>query len=156
MTLIDDLANSVEAYPTTDVVLEIIELDIPGTDGTFNVGEEARFRVQVTNDGALTMTNVRVKVVAENGTQVKSQSALSQFGPEVLDAGIIDRINAHGGSGVGNLFILQAPPTRKPAGTVLATVTLEEWDADFDHLLASHSRPADTPSVTFDSKVAGD
>lgn len=151
MTIIDDLANSVEAYPTTEVALEIVALDFEGDN--VNVNEEVRFRVKVTNNGALTMTDVRVKVVAENGAEVKNQGALSQFGPSAVDASSIDRINAHGGSEEGGLFVLEAPGSTKPVGTTLATATLEEWNGLFDHLLDSHSRAASTPSVTFESKV---
>ena len=69
-TVLDDITDAVDAYPTTYVTLTIVDID---KDGDYvNTGEEVRFHVKVTNNGPMTMKDVRLKAVAKNGTEVKS------------------------------------------------------------------------------------
>ena len=76
-TVLDDIKDAVEAYPTTYVKLEIVDIEKDGD--IVNTGEEVRFHVKVTNDGPMTMKDVRLKAVAKNGTEVKSGRGRSRF-----------------------------------------------------------------------------
>ena len=154
-TILDEIASAVQAYPATDVELELIDLDLDGAD--VNVREEFRFHVRVTNRGPLTMKDVRLKAVARNGAEVKSGGALEQFGPEAVSANPIETIGGHGGSDEGSaIFIVEAPNRTKPDGTVLVEVTVDSWDAEWTHTLTTHSNASATPMLTFASSVVGD
>jgi hypothetical protein len=43
----DDMLKALEKYPTTDVDLEIVDVDVAGD--ALNAGETASFRVRITN-----------------------------------------------------------------------------------------------------------
>jgi hypothetical protein len=154
-TILDDIADAMVGYPANYVTLEIVDLTLDGD--IVNTGEEGSLRVKVTNNGPLTMKDVRLKAVAKSGTEVKSGGALEQFRTEALSANTIETIGGHGGSDDNSaLFIFEAPNVAKPDGTTLLEVTVEEWNALWDHTLNSHSRPSVTPKVTFKSSVEVD
>ena len=76
---------------------------------------------------------------------------------EAISSNIIETIAGHGGFDDSSaLFIFEAPNGIKPDGTVLVEVTVESWNALWDHTLNSHSRASATPKVTFASAVALD
>jgi hypothetical protein len=153
--ILEQIADAVVAYPSTDVELEIVDISLDGE--TVNTRETGSFRVKVTNRGPLTMKDVRLKAIARNGAEVKSGGAAEQFGPEALSANTIETIAGHGGFDDSSaLFIFEAPNATKPDGTVLVEVTVESWNALWDHTLNSHSRASTTPKVTFASAVALD
>jgi uncharacterized repeat protein (TIGR01451 family) len=153
-TILDDIKDAVEAYPTSYVKLEIV--DIVKDGDIVNTGEEVRFHVRVTNDGPMTMKDVRLKAVAKNGTEVKSGSAAAVFGATALGSTIIDTLGGHGGSNEVSLFVLEAPNVAKPDGTLLVEVTVEEYNLLWDHILIGHSDPTTTPKATFSSSVEVD
>jgi hypothetical protein len=153
-TILDEIASAVQAYPVTDVELELIDLDLDGQD--LNVRELFSFHVRVTNRGPLTMKDVRLKAVAKNGAEVKSGGAAEQFGTEAVSANLIETIAA-GDSDEGTaIFIVEAPNRAKPDGTVLVDVTLHSWNAVWDDLLNTRSDASNTPKLTFASRVVGD
>ena len=154
-TVLDDITDAVNAYPTTYVTLTIVDIE---KDGDFvSTGEEVGFHVKVTNNGPMTMKDVRLKAVAKNGTEVKSFGVLEDFGEEALSSNTIETLNGHGGSDETSAqFILEAPNRIKPDGTVLVEVTVEEYNLLWDHILIGHSDPTTSPKVTFASSVEVD
>src|SRR5262245_21837877 len=65
--------DAMHDYPEQFVVLEIVEVAFPDT--VLNTGEEGTFRVRLTNNGLLDMTDVTLKIRGLNGTLVKSGGA---------------------------------------------------------------------------------
>ena len=150
-TVLDEINDAVVAYPPNYVRLALVNIDRDGTD--VNTGEQVRFNVRVTNDGPMTMKDVRLKAVAKNGTEVKNQGAADVFGPDALGATVIETLSGHGASNEETLFILEAPNGVKPDGTLLVEVTVEEYNLLWDHILIGHSDPTTTPKATFSSSV---
>lgn len=139
MAFFDDMTAALEAYPETNVTIEIVDVVLTGS--ALNVNETATFRVKVTNTGPLNLTGVTVKVAGLNGATVKSGSALAQFGPEFV-SGEFATVAAHGGSQLspGSVFSLKAPASAQAVKT-LVKASLEAWDANLDHILLAHSDP---------------
>jgi hypothetical protein len=140
-----------ETYPVTYVDLEIVDVDTPGD--VLNVGEQAKFRVKVTNRGPLNLTGVTLRVRGQNGATVWSGSAAAPFVEEFITQEL-PRIAAHGGSQltVGSMIVLQAPGEPQALKT-LVTATLEAWDGDMNHIMLAHSKPLDVPEGTYAAKV---
>jgi hypothetical protein len=75
MSVIDDLTTAVETYPKSNVQIQIEDVEFPGD--VLNVDEEGSFKVRVTNNGPLNLTDVTVKLKGLNGAQVRA-------GPPIL------------------------------------------------------------------------
>jgi uncharacterized repeat protein (TIGR01451 family) len=149
-TILDEIADAVEAYPSTDVRLEIIDLDFP--NDALNTGERGSFSVKVTNNGTLTMKNVRLKAVADSGTEVRATED-EDFAPDALAENTIGTIAGGGGSNSTTRFFFEAPNGTKPEGTVLVEVTIDSWDATWDFTLNKRSEASSDPVATFASAV---
>lgn len=156
MGFFNDMKKAVETYPTEFIELDIIDLSFPGS--VLNQGEEGSFKVQVTNRGALNLTDVTVKVKGVNGAQVKTGGAAdtnyrSEF---VTGKSQLEKLNAHGDSEVigGSPMKFKAPGSPQPAGNLLE-VTIQDWDGNLDHIMLAHSDPVDSPKATFNSQVVG-
>jgi hypothetical protein len=151
-SILEQIADAVVAYPSAEVELEIVDISLDGEE--VNTGETGSFRVKVTNRGPLTMKDVRLKAVAKSGARVKSGGAAEQFRDSALSANAIETLAGHGGFDDSSaIFIFEAPNGTKPEGTALVEVTVEEWNALWDHTLNSHSRASTSPKVTFASAV---
>jgi hypothetical protein len=150
MAYFDDMAKALADYPITDVVLEIIEVSIPGA--VLNQGEQGTFRVRVTNNGPLNLTGVTLRIKGHNGATVAGNGAIAPFEAEFVTAELLP-INAHGGSTFTTLQRFKAPGAAQDA-TTLIKATLETWDANFDRILRGHSRPLDVPKGTYAAEVA--
>ncbi len=152
MAYFDDMNAALEAYPLTDVQLEIVDVTFPGS--ALNTGETGTFRVQVTNTGPLNLTGVTVRVTGQNGATVANNSILSPFVSDFITQEL-PTIAAHGGSqlSVGSPLKFKAPAGAQASKT-LVKATLEAWDANLDHILLSHSDPMrDGPKGTYAAQV---
>ena len=151
MPLLDDLVAAVEAYPETYVVLEIVDVNITGN--VLNTGERASFKVKVTNNGPLHLTNVTVRVSGQNGATVKNSGAAAPFEGSFI-SGEFDTIDAHGGSQLNvGTYTFEAPAGAQASKT-LVKATLEDWNGDPDHIFIGHSDPhRDAPKATFAAAV---
>jgi hypothetical protein len=152
MPVLEELATELEEYPATYIDLEFVDVDIPGS--VLNTNEEVQFKLEVHNRGPLTLTNVRLRIRGKNGAKVKGNGAIAQFASETV-TNTIDRIQGHNGNSLQTTeaLFLKAPAGTKPAGTDLVEAFVEEYDADVDHLLVSHTRPSETANGTFESQV---
>lgn len=151
MAFFDDMTAALAAYPVTDVQLEIVDVITPGN--VLNVGEQATFRVRVTNTGPLNLTGVTVRVRGQNGATVANNGAAARFVSEFVTQ-VMPTIFAHGGSQltIGSPLKFKAPAGSQASKT-LVKVTLEAWDADLDHILKAHSDPLDPPQGTYAAAV---
>lgn len=146
-----ELVTAVETYPETFLQIEIIDVDFPGA--ALNTSETGTFAVQVTNTGALHVTNLTVKVQGVNGTLVKNSGAIAPFESEFISAAF-DQVDAHGGvtRHPGSAYSFRAP-ARAQASKNLIKVTLQDWDSDPDHIFIGHSDPLESVKATFASEV---
>ncbi len=157
MAFFDDFSNAVRDYPDANVVVEILNFD-PASGDALNEGEEATFKVRITNNGLLDMSGVTVKVKGEGGATLKrpldlpsqpvkqaaAQAAAVTATPVSWVTELISKpvvlIAASGGVGTTEVFTLKAPPdSTNPQSVNLLTVTLNGWDAALSYLLINKS-----------------
>jgi hypothetical protein len=151
MAFFDDMAAAVEAYPVTDVELEIVEVNFPGS--ALNAGKQGAFRVKVTNRGPLNLTGVTLRIHGQNGATVANNNIPAPFVSEFVTQEL-PTISAQGGEQltVGSPLKFRAPGGTQDAKT-LVKATLEAWDVNLNRILNGHSRPIDLPKGTFAAEV---
>jgi hypothetical protein len=150
MPFFDDMTDAVEAYPETYVDLEIIDVSIPGD--VLNVEEVGFFKVRITNRGPLHLTGVTLRVSGQNGATVRAGLGMP-FVSSFISAEL-PTVDAHGGSQELSLPAFTAPADAQDSKT-LVKATLEDWDADLNHILIGHSDPhRDAPKGTYAAAVA--
>ncbi len=136
---INDFKNAVDAYENTNVDTRIVDLVFPGK--VINVGDEFKFKVQVTNQGQLDMKNVRVRVI---GTAYADVATLrGQWGNEALSLKF--SLDANNSSTDESPTIYKTEEFRglakKTTGgvKVIVKAKIDSWDASLDHILIDHS-----------------
>ena len=151
MVTITDIDTAIRTYPETNMALEIIELDIPGTQ--LNTTDTATFRVRVTNTGPLVVTGVTLKVQGQNGATVANNGAAAPFVSEFVTQEL-PTIGAHGGTAitVGSPLKFKAPG-RPQSARDLVKVTLQDWRTDFQHLFDAHTGPVAAVEATYNDDV---
>ena len=151
MGVIEDLDAQIATYPETYVVLDIVEVDFP--DEVLNVNEVGTFRVQVTNNGPMNLTDVTVKVKGLNGVLVKTGLVQDPGFREDFEIGVPD-ILGDGGSQVTQGGVLHFKAPSEPLDSQpLFKVTLDTWNATFDRILNAHTHPLDTVKATYEDEV---
>ncbi len=156
MTFFQDMTQAVESYPADHLELEIFDVSFDGN--ALNANEEGSFRVRVYNRGPLILKDVTVKVRGVNGALVKTGGAADQTWRSefVTGAHQLEQVNAHNGNNPqvveGSPMQFKAPSSRQ-ARQDLIEVTIEDWDANLDHILIAHSDPVDVPKGTYARRV---
>jgi hypothetical protein len=166
MAFFDDMTAALAIYPVDDVLLEIVDFVTPAPGTVLNVGEEATFKVKVTNTGPLNLTGVTLRIKGQHGATLKRPLVVvtprasrvapaisaSQFVDELVSAAL-PTIFGHGGSQTSDTFTLKAPDAPQ-ASQQLIKATLEAWDANTDHIMNGHSDPLpDAPKGTYSTEV---
>jgi len=153
-----DFRLAMDDYPEEFVTLEIVQVEFPGS--FINQGEEGNFMVQLTNNGALDMTDVTLKVQGLSGTLVKTGGAADfDFRQDLTITMESDTIAGGGGVSLTNGSKLKflAPPGTKPAGTQLLKATIFNWNGSLSRLLNVHShREEIAPTGTYSNQVVGE
>jgi|SoiMethySBSTD1v2_1073268.scaffolds.fasta_scaffold02193_23 hypothetical protein len=151
MGFFDDMTDALKTYPETDVKLEIVEVDFP--DQALNTAETATFRVQVSNNGPLELTNVTLRIKGLNGATVANNGAAAPFVSEFVTQEL-PTIAGHNGveKTVGSPLKFKAPGSAQPARN-LVSATLEGWNANLNHILIGHSDPLESVKATFATEV---
>jgi hypothetical protein len=156
MAFFQNMIDEIEHYPAGNVKLEIVDVEIPGT--ALNEGERGFFRVRVTNNGSLDLTNVTLRIHGQNGTLVKSIGATSplveDFISPVLATVSSGSSEVSPGTTGGFKFEFQAPGEAQGSSTLIKA-TLENWDASLDHILKDRSNGGPTPRAVFAAEVVG-
>ena len=148
MSVFDQMVTDLEAYPEANVVLEVV--DVSFDEDVLNEGETAFFKVRVTNNGPLTLSDVKLLVEGRNGATVRPGLGVD-FGPSFV-SDELPTINGHGGSQELSLPAFLAPDDAQESKT-LVKVTLDAWNANLDHILIGHSDPVELPKGTFATEV---
>jgi len=150
MSSFDEILDDFVAYPRNNVVLEFIDVD-PDAGSAINEGEIVSFRVKVTNNGQLNLTNVKLKVVGENGATVRSAFFLP-FEPDFV-TGDLDPISADGGSTIFQQPAFQAP-AREQESKTLVSVHIHDYKADLGSLLENKGGRRPEAKGEFAAEVA--
>lgn len=138
MTVLRDIANAMDTYPTDEVLVSITDFVVhDGTGPNINVGETFKFKVQVENTGHVNMTGVSVHVFGLNGARI-SQSPTTGFTTGTLTVG---SLNVNGGGSQKTAYLYLEPPgVAKPAGTQLIEAHFAAWTGgNFDHYFSTHT-----------------
>jgi hypothetical protein len=154
-TFFNDFLAAMHDYPEQYVTLEIVEVDFP--NDALNTSEEGSFRVRLTNNGLLDMTDVSLKVRGLAGTLVKTGGAADFDYRQELTIDM-DSDTIVGGGGVsltqGSKLRFKAPASAKPAGTQLFKATISSWNGTLVRLLNGHSHAEDlAPAGTYSNQV---
>jgi hypothetical protein len=169
MGFFDDMTAAVASYPVDDVLIQIVDFTFP--DAVLNVGEEATFKVKVTNTGPLNLTNVTVRVKGLHGAKLRNPGVIlddttiprptARAAAQIVVAQFVDELVSRplptilgdGGTATSEVFTLKAPEVPQASQT-LVKATLEAWDADLTNPLVGHSDPLpDAPKGTFSTAV---
>lgn len=153
MGFFDDMTDAVITYPRDYLTIEIIDVDIPGQ--TLNAGDEATFRIQVTNSGPLLVTDLNCKVKGMNGALVRNSGAAAVFADSFVTT-TFDQIDGHRPNDPvelpGGRLSFRAP-SRAQARDTLVRVTLNDWNVDLTHPLLGHSDPDTSEHATYVDEV---
>jgi hypothetical protein len=150
MSTFDKILDDFVAYPKNNVVLEVIDVQ-PASGNSINEGETASFKVKVTNNGPLNLTNVKLKVVGENGATVRAAVFLP-FEPFFISAEL-PFIGADGGSDILSLPFLQAP-AREQESKTLVSVHIHDYEADLGSILENKGGPRLNAKGEYAAEVA--
>jgi hypothetical protein len=154
MTVIDDLISAANDYPTTDVVLEIVNVTFPGS--VINTNEEGTFKVKIHNNGSLELDNVKLTITGENGVQVKGTAASATYGPS-LGLNPADPIAPNSTVTLpasGDPLGFKAPSSSFSTSKTLIKATLSEYDVNLDTLLTDLDGPSTAVKGTYSAPVS--
>ena len=169
----DEFTTAVATYPETNVGIDVI--DVAFSSGTaLNVNEEATFKVKITNNGPLDLTDVTVRIKGINGAKLKgslvsnpnpnlnpptiaSPSRAATVGPYVdeIVSTSIALVGGHGGSKVTEVFTFKAPANdSNGSAKTLVKASLDGWNGSLNHILIGHSDPLESVNGTYQSVVS--
>jgi len=151
MTVLTDIATAMSRYPLDETTIAIVGVVVQdGIGPEINANEIFRFKVQVTNNGHVNMTDVFVHVNGKNGAHVSFHSDKGFAKDKTLKVGPFD-VNAGGASNTTGVLYFKAPPGAKPAGTELLEAHIFDWNGNFDHYFTSHTNDEDHATVDYPS-----
>jgi hypothetical protein len=159
-TVLSDLNTAIAEYPETNVQLAIVALQYPGD--VVNENDEGIFKVEITNNGLLNLTDVTLSIKGLNGALVATADPDDPFVDEI-ETEPIEKVAGDGGTelvppaGVLSLrFKAPSEPSENGEPEDLIKVTLKKWNADLDRMLIAHTDPRGTPKAIFTTEVVGE
>jgi hypothetical protein len=161
--ILEDLTTAVHDYPVEYLTIEVV--DLSGFGQTINVNDDVQFRIQVTNSGPLTVSDLVLTVSAvQDGTtgddnaKVKGNDPTDTFGSS-FTTDVFDDIIAHTAD---NLAVVSGgakytfKPKVKSSGNSpvdLIAITINRWTTTFDHITGSHSDANTDAPVVYSDQV---
>jgi len=148
---IPDLSNAIAGYPALSVDLKIVDLNVvsPGTAGAVNVNELWGFKLNITNNGDLNMTDVNVHIVGKNNAQV-STTASGPWAPDIHVAGLT--LDAAASVKTKEVYF-KAPSSKSSGAIALVQAHIADWNADISYILTGKSGHSDPPNDTYKAQV---
>jgi hypothetical protein len=152
MTVLTDIANALDTYPLDETTIEIVDVAVQtGTGPEVNKNEIFKFKVRVTNNGHVNMTDVFLHV---NGTD--TSGTMVSFNPDkgfakdkTLKVGPLV-VNGGGASSTTDYLYFKAPPSAMPSGTKLVESHVFDWSTDFvGHFVSNHTKDEDSATVAY-------
>jgi hypothetical protein len=161
MAFFDDMSNALDTYPATNIVIKIIDVTLPPTgtvpNNVLNVGEQATFKVKVTNTGPLTLTGLKVHLKGLSGATLLSPIQVFGKPPIFIGefvTGAFPDIGGDGDSKTIGPFTFKAPTAdSKDKPEDLLKATLDAWDAKLDPMLTGHSNKDDAVNDIYSREV---
>ncbi|HEY0735132.1 MAG TPA: hypothetical protein VGD69_09530 [Herpetosiphonaceae bacterium] len=153
MTIWDDMVSAVEHYAEDSIVLRIVEFNPRGDD--LNVREEATFKVEIDNQGPLSLTGVTLRIKGLNDVTVADSEDAELFVSEFVTEPL-PTIRGHNiEPTITDTFKLKAPNETGPR--MLVQATLEAWNPTLLHILNDHSDPLENgpPRATWSADIIG-
>lgn len=155
-TVLDDIVDAIETYPTNYLTIEIYDVEAPG--GGVNANDDCTFKVHVHNSGPLDVTDLTILVEARPGAQGVMLHGGKAFNPSLTTAPMT--VPAHMATGTwvdptdpeGHYHFKAGP---KSDGSVeLVRVSIDEWNTNFNHPLIAHSDPVPSDNFVYSHHVA--
>jgi hypothetical protein len=151
MTVLTDIATAMNRYPLDETTIEIVDVAVQdGIGPEINANEIFKFKVQVTNDGHVNMTDVYVHVNGKNGAHVSFNPDKGFAKDKTLKVGPLS-VNGGGASNSTSYLYFKAPAGAKPAGTELLETHIFDWSGNFDHYFSNHTNDEDHATVDYPS-----
>jgi hypothetical protein len=151
-----DMSNAIAGYPALSVTLTVDnKVQKSGAGGTsVNVNEIWGFKVKVQNTGNLNMTNVKLRIAAQNNAKVGEVFPPSAAG-YLADQLVESILNVDAGHTVTTQeYYVQAPSKDSNNKKIdLVRVTIDDWDADLSYILTTIAAQADPPNAAFSTVV---
>jgi hypothetical protein len=149
MTVLTDIANAMDTYPLDETTIEIVDVAVQtGTGPEINKNEIFKFKVKVTNNGHVNMTDVSLHVNGKNGAFVSFNPDKGFAKDKTL---LVDSLSVNGGgaSNTTSYLYFKAPPAAMPAGTELVEAHIFDWNGNFDHYFTNHTKDEDNATVEY-------
>jgi hypothetical protein len=134
----DDYSTAVQSYPETNVELAIVDVD-PEVGDAINEGEEGTFKIQITNNGPLTLRDVEFKVRGLNGMRVKAGVA-HDWADDFITTNVSVDFVEHNQTkkSQDSPYYFLAPADEQPVRDLIE-VSLANWEADPYHIHRNHA-----------------
>ncbi|MDJ0619846.1 MAG: hypothetical protein QNJ63_24410 [Calothrix sp. MO_192.B10] len=144
-----NLAGAIVDYLKTFVSISITDFEIDPPSNKLNVGEKARFKVQVLNKGNLKMTDVVIQV--DGTTYADVSTDRSTWGSSASAPAI--SVNAHGDIQKTSYFYLKAKAATGNAKDIVK-IRVNSWDGDFCHILHLHSTRSIPLEISLNKEIS--
>jgi hypothetical protein len=157
MSILDDLADAIQAYPRDHLTLEIFGVDAPGSTGVIDEDDDVTFDIRVTNTGVLDVKQLSLLVEGLHGTEVKSNGAAAQWASSfTIDGSYFGDIVARNPDVSVEKYNFHFRPTSPSPSVVkdLVKVSVATWDTDFVHMQNAFSTPAPNANAVYSSTVS--
>ena len=157
MSILDDLADAIQAYPREHLTLEIFGVDAPGASGVIDEDDDVTFDIRITNTGVLDVKQLSLLVEGLHGTEVKSNGAAAQWDSFfLLDGSYIGDIVARNPDEFVEKNNFHFRPTSASPTVVkdLVKVSVAGWNTDFVHIQNAYSVAAPNANAVYSSTVS--
>ncbi|MDJ0733761.1 MAG: hypothetical protein QNJ47_06680 [Nostocaceae cyanobacterium] len=151
MSVINDFENpgyDYGDYLKTFVSISITDFETDSPGNKLNVGEKARFNVQVSNKGNLKMTNVVIQVTGTTYADVSTDG--STWGSSVNAPAI--SVNAHDIHKT-IYFYLKAKVATDNAKDIVK-IRVNSWDGDLPHLVHIHYPKSIASEISLNKEIS--
>lgn len=138
MSVLDDLQVAIEKYDTDSCKTEIVNFSIDTAGTVLNEGETFKFRVRVTNEGHLTMRNVRLQALGTAFADVRLDNPSLPWGSSAM-SGSFDLTLGRGESHTTGIFRGRAKAVTGGVARDIVRARIAQWDASLDHILTIHA-----------------
>jgi hypothetical protein len=150
----DDYATAVQFYPETNVTLAIVDVDPAGDGSAINEGEQGSFKIQITNNGPLSLRDIEFHVKGLNGMQVRAGAAHDWDDDFVTNNVSVDFVEHNQTKeSQDSPYQFLAPADPQPVRNLIE-VSLADWTADPLHIHTNHTGELPNVKATFRSRVA--
>lgn len=154
-TVLADLVDAIETYPTNYLTIEIYDVGAPG--GGINEFDDVTFKVHVHNSGPLDVTDLTLLIEARPGAQGVKLHGGKAVNPSLTSAPM--QVPAHMAADTWvdppdpeGHYHLQAG-AHSDGVVELVRASIDEWDCSLNHPLVAHSDPVPSDNFVYSHHV---